>query len=233
MGESMLADLLQNWEEALPAFVKLAYLPNYGMVRLRLTASGEKEIVERTLDEEFAKLKLLVKDILVADEDIPMEQVLGRLLKGLGKTMSTAESCTGGNIAHLITSIPGSSAYFYGSVVSYDNSIKQNVLGVKTETLQTAGAVSEETVKEMVHGVLNVMQTDYAIAVSGIMGPDGGTPDKPVGTVWVAVGNSEKVETRKFSFRFDRAKNIEITSMNAINLLRVFILQNSGTTAKG
>jgi len=233
MGESMLAELLKDWEEALPAFVKLAYLPNYGMVRLRLTASGEKELVETTLDEEFVKLKQLVKAILVVDEDLPMEHVVGKLLKGLGKTMCTAESCTGGNIAHLITSIPGSSAYFYGSVVSYDNSIKQSVLGVKTETLQTAGAVSEETVKEMVQGVLKVMQTDYALAVSGIMGPDGGTPDKPVGTVWVAVGNSEKVETRKFNFRFDRAKNIEITSMNALNLLRVFILQNNSATAKG
>lgn len=227
MGESMLAELIKDWEEALPAFVKLAYLPNYGMVRLRLTASGEKETVERVLNEEFNTLKQLVKDILVADEDIPMEQVVGRLLKNLNKTVTTAESCTGGNIAHLITSVPGSSAYFYGGVVSYDNRIKQHVLGVKAETLETFGAVSEETVREMVTGVLATMQTDYAVAVSGIMGPDGGTPDKPVGTVWVAVGNHKKIDTKKLHFRFDRARNIELTSINALNLLRLFILQNS------
>ncbi len=227
MGESMLAELIKDWEVALPAFVKLAYLPNYGMVRLRLTASGEKDLVTKTLDEAFAQLKLLVKDILVADEDIPMEQVVGRLLAGLGKTLSTAESCTGGNIAHLITSVAGSSAYFQGSVVSYDNNIKHRVLGVANETLQTVGAVSEETVRQMVQGVLALMQTDYAIAVSGIMGPNGGTPDKPVGTVWVAVGNKEKVEAKKLFFRFDRARNIELTSINALNLLRVFVLQNS------
>jgi nicotinamide-nucleotide amidase len=226
MGESVLAELLKDWEEALPSFVKLAYLPNYGMVRLRLTANGEKGLVETTLDSEFAKLKELVKAILVADEDIPMEEVVGRLLKELNKTVATAESCTGGNIAHLITSVPGSSAYFYGGVVSYDNSIKRNVLGVKEETLQVAGAVSEEVVREMVKGVLGVIQTDYAVAVSGIMGPDGGTPEKPVGTVWVAVGNNEKTETKKLHFRFDRARNIELTSINALNLLRIFILQN-------
>lgn len=227
MGESMLAELIKDWEEALPAFVKLAYLPNYGMVRLRLTASGEKETVEKVLNEEFNTLKQLVNNILVADEDIPMEQVVGRLLKKLNKTVTTAESCTGGNIAHLITSVPGSSAYFYGGVVSYDNRIKQQVLGVKAETLETFGAVSEETVREMVTGVLAAMQTDYAVAVSGIMGPDGGTPDKPVGTVWVAVGNHEKTDTKKLHFRFDRARNIELTSINALNLLRLFILQNS------
>jgi len=227
MGESMLAELIKDWEQALPAFVKLAYLPNYGMVRLRLTASGDRGLVTNTLDEAFAQLKLLVKDILVADEDIPMEVVVGRLLAGLGKTVATAESCTGGNIAHLITSVPGSSAYFHGSVVSYDNNIKQRVLGVANETLQTVGAVSEETVRQMAKGVLAIMQTDYAIAVSGIMGPDGGTPDKPVGTVWIAVGSKEKVDTKKLHFRFDRARNIELTSINALNLLRLFILQNS------
>jgi nicotinamide-nucleotide amidase len=226
IGESMIAELIKDWEEALPPFIKLAYLPNYGIVRLRLTANGEKAEVDASLDKEFAALKELVKDVLVTDEDIPMQEVVGRLLKQDGKTMSTAESCTGGHIAHLVTTIPGSSAYFYGSVVSYDNSIKQNVLGVKEETLRTAGAVSEETVIEMVQGVLKVMQTDYAVAVSGIMGPDGGSPEKPVGTVWVAVGNNEKTETRKLHFRFDRARNIELTAMNALNILRLFILNN-------
>ncbi len=227
VGESMLAEQIKDWEEALPPFLKLAYLPNYGMVRLRLTASREKEATDRTLDEEFAKLKALVKDVLVVDEDITMEQLVGRLLKEHNKTLSTAESCTGGYIAHLITAVPGASNYFRGSVVSYDNSIKKSVLKVKENTLQSVGAVSEETVKEMTKGVLEVMGTDYAVAVSGIMGPDGGTPEKPVGTAWIAVGNNTKIEAKKLHFRFERVKNIELTAMNALNMLRLFMLENS------
>ena len=227
IGESMIAELIKDWEEALPAFIKLAYLPNYGMVRLRLTANGEREEVDEHLEEEFAKLKILVKEVLLVDEDISMQEVVGRLLKEQGKTLSTAESCTGGYIAHLITTVPGSSAYFNGSVVSYDNSIKQNILGVKEETLASFGAVSEQTVLEMAKGVLTVMQTDYSIAVSGIMGPNGGSPEKPVGTVWIAVGNKEKVEARKLHFRFERGRNIELTSINALNMLRLFVLKNA------
>ena len=140
--------------------------------------------------------------------------------------MSTAERCTGGSIAHLITSPPSSSAYFSGSVVSYDNAIKQRILNVSTKTLQTAGAVSEATVQQMARSVLEIMQTDYAIAVSGIMGPDGGTPEKPVGMVWIAVASKEKVLAKQFNFRFDRRRNIELTSTYALNLLRIFMLSN-------
>jgi len=226
IGESMVAELVKEWEEALPPFIKLAYLPNYGMLRLRLTANGKKVEVDEALEKEFARLHELVKEHLVTDEDINMQEVVGRLLKQDGKTMATAESCTGGHIAHLVTTIPGASAYFYGSVISYDNSIKQRVLGVKDETLANHGAVSEEAVTEMVQGILRVMKTDYAVAVSGIMGPHGGSPEKPVGTVWIAVGNAEKTETRKLHFRFDRARNIELTSVNALNILRLFILNN-------
>ncbi|CAN5513656.1 competence/damage-inducible protein A [soil metagenome] len=222
-GESMLAEMIKDWEEALPAYIKLAYLPNYGMVRLRLTGTGEKALVEKQLDQQFALVKELVKEYLVVDEDIPMNEVVGRMLKAAGKTVTTAESCTGGYIAHLITSISGSSAYFKGSVVSYDNSIKENVLHVKSETLNQFGAVSKETVIEMAEGVLKVMQTDYAIAVSGIMGPDGGSDEKPVGTVWVAVGNNQKIEAKKLWFRFDRKRNIELTAINALNMLRLFV----------
>ncbi|HRH49472.1 MAG TPA: competence/damage-inducible protein A [Panacibacter sp.] len=230
VGESFLAEMIKDFEEVLPASIKLAYLPNYGMVRLRLTASGDSEtIVENELSNQFRELKQLVKEYLVVDEDIPINALVGRLLKQDNKTVSTAESCTGGYIAHLLTAFAGSSAYFKGSVVSYDNSIKKNVLHVKEETLQTVGAVSEETVKEMAKGVLNIMQTDYAVAVSGIMGPDGGSEDKPVGTVWVAVANKENTETKKFNFRFDRQRNIELTAINALNLLRLFIIQNSTT----
>jgi len=227
VGESFLAEKIKDFESALPAFMKLAYLPNYGMVRLRLTATGENSTIEAALNNKFEQLKQLVKEYLVVDEDINLEVVVGRLLKERNKTVATAESCTGGYIAHLITTVPGSSAYFKGSVVSYDNSIKKTVLHVNEETLKTAGAVSEDTVIEMLKGVLCVMKTDYAIAVSGIMGPDGGTPDKPVGTVWVAVGNNQNHETKRFQFRFGRKQNIELTSINAMNLLRSFIIKQS------
>lgn len=226
-GESFLAEMIKDFEAALPGYIKLAYLPNYGILRLRLTAMGERSMVEAELDKQFNELKQLVKDHFVIDEDITLEVLIGRLLKEQSKTVATAESCTGGYIAHLITSVPGSSNYFKGSIVSYDNSIKKNVLNVKDETLQTVGAVSEETVREMLSGVLNVMQTEYAIAVSGIMGPDGGTPGKPVGTVWVAVGDNENIETKKFQFRYDRLKNIELTASNALNFLREFMLKHS------
>jgi nicotinamide-nucleotide amidase len=227
VGESFLAELIKDFEAALPAQIKLAYLPNYGMVRLRLTGFGfDKPVLVKEIDALFASLKEKVKEFLVVDEDIPMELVIGKLLKEKGKTVATAESCTGGYIAHLITSHAGSSAYFMGSVVSYDNSIKKRVLHVSEETLQTVGAVSEDTVKQMVRSVLNIMQTDYAIAVSGIMGPAGATAEKPVGMVWIAVANKEKTVTRLFHFRFDRKINIELTATNALNLLRIFIKEN-------
>ncbi len=227
IGESFLAEMLQDFEEALPAHTKLAYLPNFGMVRLRLTAFGsDKTVLQRELNTLFQLLKEKVKEFLVIDEDIPMELAVGRLLQQKGKTLATAESCTGGYIAHLITSHPGSSAYFTGSVVSYDNAIKERILHVSPETLETAGAVSEATVKQMARSVLEIMQTDYAIAVSGIMGPDGGTTEKPVGMVWVAVASKEKMITKQFNFRFDRRRNIELTSTNALNLLRVFLVDN-------
>ncbi len=227
IGESFLAERIKGFENSLPPHIKLAYLPNYGMVRLRLTAQGNKEIVEDELNKKFIALKEEVKDVLAVDEDIPFEILLGRLLKEKNKTVSTAESCTGGYIAHLITSIAGSSEYFKGSVVSYDNSIKENVLQVSNETLSTVGAVSEETVKEMVRGVLKIMKTDYAVAVSGIMGPGGGSEEKPVGTVWIAVGNTAAIETKKMHFRFARKRNIELTAVNALYLLCMFIKNNS------
>ncbi len=223
IGESFLAERIKGFESSLPQNIKLAYLPNYGMVRLRLTAQGEKEKTENVLNEKFSILKKEVEDVMVIDEDISFAELLGRLLKEKNKTVSTAESCTGGYIAHLITSVAGSSVYFKGSVVSYDNSIKQNILHVSDETLATVGAVSEETVRQMVKGVLKVMQTDYAVAVSGIMGPDGGSAEKPVGTVWICVGNNNSAETKKMHFRFDRKRNIELTAINALHMMCVFI----------
>ncbi|MDX1956580.1 MAG: competence/damage-inducible protein A [Chitinophagaceae bacterium] len=224
-GESFIAERLNDLEGALPPHIKLAYLPNYGMVRLRLTARGEnKDELAVEIENWFAQLREKVKDILVSDEDKGLEEVLGEVLMKKGKTMSTAESCTGGYIAHLITSIPGSSAYFQGSVVSYANSVKEGLLDVSSETLSTLGAVSEETVKQMVAGVLQKTNSHYALATSGIMGPTGGTAEKPVGTVWIAAGDRENVITSQLKLRFDRKKNIEITAQMAMDLLRRFIL---------
>jgi nicotinamide-nucleotide amidase len=228
IGESMLADMIQVYEEALPAEIKLAYLPNYGMVRLRLTANGTaREQTEKMIDEQFKQLQVLVQEYLVTSEDEPMEKVLGKLLLTKNKTLATAESCTGGYIAHLITSLPGSSAFYDGSVVSYANKVKTGVLGVKENTLEQEGAVSEAVVTEMVKGALQTIKTDYAIAVSGIMGPDGGSEDKPVGTVWIAVGNGQEQKARKFHFRFNRQRNIQLTAVNALNMMREFILTES------
>ncbi|MDB5221691.1 MAG: CinA family nicotinamide mononucleotide deamidase-related protein, partial [Chitinophagaceae bacterium] len=172
IGESMLAEVIKKFEAALPSHIKLAYLPNYGMVRLRLTTSGyDKDATGKEIASQFETLKALTKEYLVTDEDEPLEKIIGKILSAGNETMSTAESCTGGYIAHLITSHPRSSKYFKGSVVSYDNDVKENVLNVSNQTLQTFGAVSEETVKEMLKGVLDILKTNYAIAVSGIMGP--------------------------------------------------------------
>jgi nicotinamide-nucleotide amidase len=227
MGESMIAEKIKDFESSLPAYIKLAYLPGYGLVKLRLTmVSDDKEKAEQEITPLFNQLKELVKDVLVAGEDEGLEVTIGKILLSKGKTISTAESCTGGYIAHLITTIPGSSAYFKGSIVSYANEAKENALGVNHETLINYGAVSKETVKEMVNGALKKMNTDFALATSGIMGPDGGSDEKPVGTVWIAAGNKEKTEFLKLNLRFDRKRNIEQTALSALNFLRKFILDN-------
>ena len=228
VGESFLAELIKDFEEILPAHIKLAYLPNYGMVRLRLSATGfKKDETEIQIQDYFEKLKVLVKDYLVTDEDEPMQNVVGKLLMTKKKTMCTAESCTGGYIAHLLTSIPGSSKFYDGSIVSYSYQAKEDLLQVDKNLLESKGAVSEEVVIQMAKGALQNIKSDYVIAVSGIMGPDGGMPDKPVGTVWIAVGTNDKIETQKLYFRFDRTRNIQLTAVNALNLLRKFILAES------
>ncbi len=227
IGESMLADILEPFESSLPAHIKLAYLPNQGLIRLRLTSTGnDSEQVDRSISESFESLKLATKDYLIATEDAPMEKIVMQLLQSRNKTLATAESCTGGYIAHLITSIPGSSSIFKGSVVAYANEVKEQMLGVQNDTLQNHGAVSEAVVIQMAEAVLKRMQTDYAIAVSGIMGPDGGTDSKPIGTVWVAVSDKNETIAKSFHFRFDRIRNIQLTAMNALNLLRQVIWEN-------
>ena len=227
-GESMIAEKIKDFETGLPDHIKLAYLPGYGMVKLRLTAKGDdKEKMERELDEKFYILKELVDEWLVTDKDENLATVVTKILKEKNKTIGTAESCTGGYIAHLITSNPGSSVGYKGSIISYANDVKENILGVSDKTLRTVGAVSEETVIQMVKGAIEKLNVDFAVATSGIMGPDGGTDEKPVGTVWIAAGNKGKVQTAKLAFRFDRERNIEMTSHTALNFLRKFILANT------
>jgi nicotinamide-nucleotide amidase len=227
IGESYLAELIKDFETTLPSNIKLAYLPNYGMVRLRLSTSGtDTYVVEKDVQHQFEKLQTLVKEYLVTNEDESIESAVGKLLKAKGKKVSTAESCTGGYIAHLFTAMPGSSVFYEGSVVSYSNDVKESLLQVEAFTLETFGAVSEEVVKQMLQGALQTIKTDYAIAVSGIMGPDGGNDEKPVGTVWIAVGSAHKLVTKKLHFRFDRMRNIQLTAVNALNMLRQFIIEN-------
>jgi nicotinamide-nucleotide amidase len=224
MGESFLAERIKDWEKQLPEHLKLAYLPYYGNVRLRLTGiSSTKDTLEQELEQQAKLLKPLIREWLVIDEDMTIQQVVAKILKGRKQTVGTAESCTGGYIAHLLTIDPGASSNFKGTVVAYDNKVKEDLLGVAHNTLELEGAVSEETVREMVKGVLEKLNTDYALATSGIMGPDGGSELKPVGTVWIAVGNSKTIEAQQFHFRFDRLRNIEQTAHTALNMLRKFI----------
>lgn len=225
VGESFLAEQIKDFEAALPKHIKLAYLPNYGMVRLRLSSSGyDKIAIEKEIQEFFETLQSLVKDNLVTNRDEPMQNVVARLLTANNKTVSTAESCTGGYIAHLLTAEPGASAYYTGSVVSYSYKTKEELLHVDNATLQSKGAVSEEVVLQMARGALKNICTDYTIAVSGIMGADGGMPGKPVGTVWIAVGTAQNLVAKKWHFRFDRQRNIQLTANNALDMLRLFML---------
>lgn len=227
IGESFLAERLKDFEKDLPAHIKLAYLPHYGLVRLRLTAKGsDKDAVEKELDELQARLKPLIQDVLVAEEDISMETVLGNLLNEQKQTVATAESCTGGYISHLLTANANSSSFFTGSVVCYDKKIKETVLKVDKKILEEKGTVCKEVAEQLVKGIIELVNSDYAISVTGLMGPDNGGEDKPVGTVWIGVGNKEKIETQEFHFRFDRRRNIEMTAIAAMNKLRLFILNN-------
>jgi len=226
-GESRIADRLADFAEQLPDHIKLAYLPNLGRVRLRLTGRGKnQEQLEHELNDYLKQMEDLLPDLIYGREQQQLEEVLGDMLKARHLTLGTAESCTGGNIAHRLTSISGSSAYFEGTIVSYSNEIKEQILGVKPETLATHGAVSEQTVREMVAGAINVLQVDIAIAVSGIAGPTGGTPDKPVGTIWMAVGNREQTQTFLLKAGKDRLKNIQFATIYALNLIRKFVDQH-------
>ena len=210
--ESKLAILIEDWENALPSSIHLAYLPKDGIIRLRLSTYGEA--TEDELQSHIDTLLPLISNYLLATEDISLEALAGRLLKQQGKTIATAESCTGGRLAAALNAQSGASAYYMGSVVAYDNSIKEQVLGVQRDTLMQYGAVSEQTVLQMAEGVRNLMHTDYAIATSGIAGPTGGTIDKPVGTVWIAWATPTGTDAK--CFHFGAAREREQITLRAV-----------------
>lgn len=217
IGESFLSDKIEQWELQLPKTIRLAYLPATGIVKLRLSTTTEFADV---LSIEQAKLETLISDYIFGYDDETLESVIGKLLRSKNNTVATAESCTGGLIAHLITSISGSSAYFKGSVVAYSNDVKLHTLKVNNETITKYGVVSEEVVTQMAIGVKQLLKTDYAIAVSGIAGPDGGTDLKPVGTVCIAIATPKHTISQTFKFGENRERNIYRSAIVALNMLR-------------
>ncbi len=226
-GESRIAHRIQDIEEGLPEHIKLAYLPNLGQVRLRLSATGDNlAVLKEELEAQVALIRGQIPEFVFGYEKDTIENVVGQLLLKNRKSIATAESCTGGLVAHRITSIPGSSAYFEGSVVAYSYALKEKLLNVSPEILSTYGAVSEETVRAMLKGLLEKLGTDIGIAISGIAGPGGGTPEKPVGTIWIAVGNKNKTDTLKLQLGKSRSNNIKYTATKAMDMVRRFLLEN-------
>jgi nicotinamide-nucleotide amidase len=226
IGESMLASKIEGWANALPQNIKLAYLPQPGIVRLRISASGENKCeIEQLLNDYCNDLQNYVPKAIFGYDDESLEEVVGNLLNQNGKTVSTAESCTGGYISHLLTSIAGSSAYFTGSVVSYTNEVKKNQLLVSKNDIENFGAVSQEVAEQMAVGVKNLLKTDYSIATTGIAGPDGGSEEKPVGTVWIAVAGPSGVKSKLFHFGEHRGRNIRRSALSALDMLRLELLE--------
>jgi nicotinamide-nucleotide amidase len=220
VGESFLADQIKEWERELPPNMKLAYLPDAAMVRLRITATGSnREQLESEVDGVLLQLQELISEYIIGYDEQSLSELVGQELLRTKKTLSLAESCTGGYLSHLITQVPGCSAYFEGSLVVYSYEAKERFLDVKKETLLKYGAVSAETVTEMASGTLKRFGTDYSIAISGIAGPAGGTQDKPVGTVYIAVADKDGCEAGKFSFGGKRDRNIAKSANTALSLL--------------
>ncbi|RUA33980.1 MAG: competence/damage-inducible protein A [Bacteroidetes bacterium] len=219
--ESILAERLEDWENNLPQEIKLAYLPGLNQVKLRLTASGENEKhLQSLINQEVDKLYEIVGKYIYGTDETNLPAKIGGLLKEKGLTIAVAESCTGGYIAHLFTSNAGSSEYYRGGINPYHNDLKINILGVKKETIEQHGAVSEETVIEMAERVRELFGADIGISTSGIAGPGGATKEKPVGTTWIALADGENTQTKLYHFQFDRESNIEITSNSLLNLVR-------------
>lgn len=227
LGESFLAQQIEDIENSLPAHIKLAYLPKMGQVRLRLSTKGfDEAALLKDIDTYADQIMQRLANNVVVDDDIALEKAILNIMKAQKLTLSTAESCTGGYISHLITQHAGSSAVFAGGAVVYSYDLKESVLGVKHETLTTYGAVSEQTVKEMAEGAIIHFKTDYAIAVSGIAGPDGGLPGKPVGSVWIAIASKEKVVAKLFTFGNKRIQNIERSATSAFTMLLNLLKQD-------
>jgi nicotinamide-nucleotide amidase len=225
LPESMLADRIENWESSLPKNIKLAYLPNPMSVRLRLSAIGtDLNDLKQQVESEIERLKQIIPDHIFGFDNETLAEVIGRMLLEKGQTLAVAESCTGGYISHLITSVSGSSGWYKGGVTSYSNEIKQNLLGVSLELLKKYGAVSEQVIREMATGARKKFNVDFAVATSGIAGPTGGTNEKPVGTVWIAVAGPDKTIAEKFIFGDNRERNIIRSSQTALQILRRTIL---------
>ena len=226
IGESDLAEIIVDWENNLPENIKLAYLPSLAQVKLRLTTFGStSKQVESEVDRQIVKLKKLIDNYIFGYNQDSLEKVVGQMLLKSNQNIAVAESCTGGYISHLITSISGSSGYFRGGVTPYQNDIKINVLSVNSETIFQHGAVSEQTVIEMAENVRKLYHTDYGLATSGIAGPSGATPEKPVGTIWIAVSNDKKTTTRKLQLWKDRELNIKTTAIAVLNMTRLRLLE--------
>ena len=225
-GETRIAEKIEDIVSHLPKDISMSYLPSLGEVKLRLTARSSEDL-SSTVDELTTQIIARVPDLVYGTDKINLSTALRNLMCDRGLTLSTAESCTGGYLAHQLTTVPGSSGYYMGSIIAYDYKPKQALLNVSAQTLQEHGAVSEETVIEMLSGVLDKFQTSLGVAISGIAGPGGGLPDKPVGTIWMAWGTKEDVQTYKLTLSKDRAKNIEYTATAAMNALRKFILKLS------
>ena len=228
-GESMVAERIENWENNLPEYIKLAYLPSPGRVRLRLTARGEnEEVLQKAIQENIQSLTTIIGDIIVGfDEDETIEVIIGRLLRQQGKTIATAESCTGGKIAQVLTSVAGASNYFRGSVVSYATDTKISVLGVSAQTIEEFTVVSAAVASEMALGIQKLMKADYAIATTGNAGPSKGDADAEVGTVFIALATPEAVFTEEFNFGQPRDKVIDRTTNKSLEILKKEILKNS------
>jgi nicotinamide-nucleotide amidase len=223
-GETDLATLLKGLEETLPDFIKLAYLPSFGYVRLRLTGRhNDTHFLNKIMDEKADEVEHLVSRYAYGRNEETLEEALGRVLKAQQKTITTAESCTGGMVSQRITSVSGTSEYFMGGIIAYDNNVKINQLEVPLQVIIEQGAVSEDCVKAMVVGACKLMKTDIAIAISGIAGPNGGTPEKPVGLIWIAVGNAEKVTTLKININRTRQINNEFATNMALNMARIYL----------
>ena len=231
LPESMLAEKIEEWESALPDFIKLAYLPSPMMVRLRLSGYGDnKLLLENEIEEQVKKLLTIIPENVFGFDDDNLALVIGRELVVLGKTLAVAESCTGGYLAQSITSNPGSSAYFKGGVVAYSNEIKNKILGVPEELLEKYGAVSREVAESMALGAQKKLNAEYSVATTGIAGPDGGTEEKPVGTVWIAVAGPSGIRSKKYNFRHNRERNIIRTAQTSLNMLRTLILTENSAS---